>query len=86
MNADNGIDLLRRTNYMRVDKASEIIAAQHCCGIHCHRYLVLEGVRCAALRNIGSLGFLDTYRTMCIAPSSDFRRVLEDVRELKLAA
>ena len=30
------------------------------------------------------LGFLDTYRTMCIAPSSDFRRVLEDVRELKL--
>ena len=31
------------------------------------------------------LGFLDTYRTMCIAPSSDFRQVLEDVRELKLA-
>ena len=36
------------------------------------------------MRNI-SLGFLDTYRTMCIAPSSDFRQVLEDVRELKLA-
>ena len=31
------------------------------------------------------LGFLDTYRTMCIAPSSDFRQVLEDVWELKLA-
>ena len=33
----------------------------------------------------GWLGFLDTYRTMCIAPSSDFRQVLEDVWELKLA-
>ena len=55
MNANKGIDLLRRTNYMRIDKASEIIAAQHCCGIDYHRYLVLEGVRCAALRNIGSM-------------------------------
>ena len=55
MNADSGIDFLRRTNYMRIGKASEIIAARHCCGIHYHRYLVLEGVRCAALRNIGSL-------------------------------
>ena len=33
-----------------------------------------------------TLRFLDTYRTMCIAPSSDFRQVLEDVRELNLAA
>ena len=53
MNADIRIDLLRRTNYMRIDKASEIIAAQYCFGIHYHRYLVLEGVRCAALRNVG---------------------------------
>ena len=30
-------------------------------------------------RELERLGFLDTYRTMCIAPSSDFRQVLEDV-------
>src|SRR6202035_2257327 len=30
------------------------------------------------------LPFLDTYRTMCLAP--DFRRVLEDVRAMQLAA
>ena len=40
---------------MHIDKASETIAAQHCCSIHYHRSLVLEGVRRAALRNIGSL-------------------------------
>ncbi|MBV8457692.1 MAG: hypothetical protein JO122_13875 [Acetobacteraceae bacterium] len=30
------------------------------------------------------LPFLDTYRTMCIAPALDFRQVLEGVRELSL--
>ena len=30
------------------------IGKQHCCSIHYHRCLVLEGVRRAALRNIGS--------------------------------
>jgi hypothetical protein len=32
------------------------------------------------------LPFLKTYRTICLAPSADFRRMLEDVRELGLAA
>jgi hypothetical protein len=27
--------------------------------------------------------FLDTYRTMCLAPQPDFRRVLEDVRAMR---
>jgi hypothetical protein len=29
------------------------------------------------------LPFLDTYRTMCRAPEPAFRRVLEDIRELR---
>ncbi len=33
-----------------------------------------------------SLRFLNTYRTMCVAPSPDFRQVLEDVRHLEIAA
>jgi hypothetical protein len=32
------------------------------------------------------LPFLDTYRTMCLAPQPDFRRVLEDVQAMQLAA
>jgi hypothetical protein len=32
------------------------------------------------------LPFLDTYRTMCLAPEPDFRRVLEDIRAMQLAA
>lgn len=32
------------------------------------------------------LPFLKTYRTICVAPSADFRRMLEDVREFGLAA
>ena len=54
MNDDEKIDRLRHAKYMHIDKASETIAAQHCCSIHYHRSLVLEGVRRAALRNIGS--------------------------------
>jgi len=34
----------------------------------------------------GWLRFLNTYRTMCITPEPDFRRILEEVRELELAA
>jgi site-specific DNA recombinase len=32
------------------------------------------------------LPFLDTYRTMCLAPKPDFRRVLAGVRAMELAA
>jgi site-specific DNA recombinase len=32
------------------------------------------------------LPFLDTYRTMCRAPGPAFRRILEDIRELRFAA
>jgi hypothetical protein len=32
------------------------------------------------------LPFLNTYRTMCLAPQPDFRRILEDVRVMQLAA
>jgi hypothetical protein len=37
-------------------------------------------------REVLWLPFLDTYRTMCLAPQPDFRRVLEDVRAMQLAA
>jgi hypothetical protein len=32
------------------------------------------------------LPFLNTYRTMCLAPQPDFRRALEDVRDMRLTA
>ena len=32
------------------------------------------------------LPFLDTYRTMCLAPEPALKRLLEDVRDLRLAA
>jgi hypothetical protein len=32
------------------------------------------------------LPFLDTYRTMCMVPETDFRRILEDVRQFRIAA
>lgn len=32
------------------------------------------------------LPFVEAYRTMCVAPSPDFRQVLEGVRHLKIAA
>jgi len=34
----------------------------------------------------GWLPFLNTYRTMCLVPQPEFRRVLEEVREMRLAA
>ena len=54
MNPDEKIDLLRRSNFMHVDKKSETIAVRHCSNIHYHRCFVLEGVRRAVLRNLGS--------------------------------
>lgn len=42
--------------------------------------------RWVLLNLTGWLPFLNTYRTMCIAPEPDFKRVLEDIRELQLAA
>jgi hypothetical protein len=32
------------------------------------------------------LPFLDTYRTMCLAPKPEFRRVLEEIRAMRIAA
>jgi hypothetical protein len=32
------------------------------------------------------LPFLDTYRTMCLAPQPEFRRLLEQARDLPIAA
>ena len=32
------------------------------------------------------LPFLNTYRTMCLAPRPGFRRILEEVREMRVAA
>jgi hypothetical protein len=32
------------------------------------------------------LPFLDTYRTMCVAPEPDFLRMLEEVRGMRIAA
>ena len=33
-----------------------------------------------------TLWLLDAYRTMCLAPEPAFRRILEDIRELRLGA
>jgi len=33
-----------------------------------------------------SLPFIARYRTMCLAPKPEFQRVLEEIRELRLAA
>jgi hypothetical protein len=38
------------------------------------------------LYHIDWLGFLNTYRTMCLAPSPQFRRILEEIRDIRLAA
>jgi hypothetical protein len=32
------------------------------------------------------LAFLGTYRTLCVAPDSAFRRVFEELRRMRLAA
>jgi len=35
---------------------------------------------------ISWLPFLDTYRTLCVVPPPDFRRLLEGIREMQFAA
>jgi hypothetical protein len=35
---------------------------------------------------IGGLAFLDTYRTMCLVPAPDIRRVLEEIRDMRPVA
>jgi hypothetical protein len=42
--------------------------------------------RSAAAAGTVPLPFLNTYRTMCITPEPEFPRMLEEVRELQLAA
>jgi hypothetical protein len=32
------------------------------------------------------LPFLNTYRTMCVSPDPPFKRILEEIRELRFAA
>ena len=32
------------------------------------------------------LGFLNTYRTMCVAPEPEFRRLIQDIQTLDFAA
>jgi hypothetical protein len=44
---------------------------------------MIEWRRIATKGNVAP--FLDTYRTMCLAPPPEFRRVLEEVREMGLA-
>jgi hypothetical protein len=34
----------------------------------------------------GWLPFLNTYRTMCVAPEPDFRHLLDEIRKIPIAA
>lgn len=48
-----------------------------------------DGLGSKAGRSISEklwLPFLNAYRTMCLAPEPDFRRVLDEVRDMRLAA
>ena len=58
-------------------------------GLHRHG-LRIEGTEAHSAREMLNcrlrLPFLDTYRTMCIAPDPDFQRVLEEIEKLQLAA
>ena len=54
MDMNDKIDRLRCANFMRIEKKYETVAVQHCCSIHYHRSLVLEGARRAALRSVGN--------------------------------
>ena len=38
------------------------------------------------MKENGWLRFINHYRTMCLAPQPDFRRLLEDVHEMRFAA
>jgi hypothetical protein len=48
--------------------------------------LSLQGATVNALRNAIWLPFPDPYRTMCLAPQPEFLQVLEELRQLELAA
>ena len=54
MDMNEKTDLLRRANFMRIEKKYETVAVQHFSSIHYHRCLVLEGARRAALRSMGN--------------------------------
>jgi hypothetical protein len=47
---------------------------------------ITKGGRIGTDRLAACLPFLDTYRTLCRAPEPAFRRVLEQIREIQLAA
>ena len=79
---------------MPVDKRTETIAVRHCCNIHYHRCLVLEGVRRAVLRNVGRVNeeqpgsiidagaarlFGKKYRTPVTVIEQDLTRICRDM-------
>ena len=46
-----------------------------------------HGLRCLFKRlRVPWLRFLNTYRTMTLAPQPEFRRLLEEIHEMRLAA
>jgi len=48
-------------------------------------HLEIAGSLC--FKNFGyALPFLNTYRTMCVAPEAEFRQLLQDIRTLDFAA
>ena len=66
----------------RAEKIAPVISLQPPYSL-IHRQIETENTqRC---REVLWLPFLDTYRTMCLAPQPDFRRVLEDVGAMQLA-
>ena len=90
--------LARRGKFIRHCVPFDCLAATHLSGSHAplRRCLPLRtpsvpgGVSAVAadLQSIEKawLPFLDTYRTMCLAPEPAFRQILEDIRELRFAA
>jgi hypothetical protein len=44
------------------------------------------GLRTLSRRGLPWVPFLNTYRTTCLVPRPEFRRMLDDVREMRLAA
>ena len=63
---------------LRGDKTVQEIASKH----KVHPNQVSTWKRQA----IEGLPFLNTYRTMCVAPKPEFRRILEEIRDMRLAA
>jgi len=46
----------------------------------------MAAIQSLADREDSWLPFLDTYRTMCLAPHPEFRQLLEQARDLPIAA